>query len=230
VTVPAPNGSTCPSCGAGGRTGTFCSDCGARLGGGGRRPDVRWLVAGGALVLLALLAALFIPEQRARAAAAAPAGPVGASGQAPPDLSTMTPRQQFDRLYARALEAAQSGDDAGAAQFMPMAMAAYGMLDTIDADARYHAALLHLHAGNAAHARLLADTILVHDPGHLFGYLVRATAARWERDDAALQASYRDFLAHDAAESARGREEYDAHRATIDETRRLAREAVARSP
>ena len=181
-------------------------------------------------MLLALLAALFIPERRARAAAAAPAGPVGASGQAPPDISAMTPRQRFDRLYARALEASQSGDDAGAAQFMPMAMAAYGMLDTVDADARYHAALLHLHAGNIAQARLLADTILAQDAGHLFGYLVRATAARWERDDSALRASYQDFLSHDAAESARGREEYDAHKATIDETRRLAREAVASGP
>ena len=142
----------------------------------------------------------------------------------------MTPRERFDRPYARALQAAQTGDDAGAAQFTPMALAAYGMLDTVDADARYHAALLHLHAGSTAQPRLLADTILANDPGHLFGYLIRATAARWERDDAALLESYREFLVHDAAERARGRQEYEDHRATLDETRRLAMAAAASAP
>ena len=182
-------------------------------------------------MLLGVLAAVFIPESRARdVAAATPAGPVQIGAGTPPDIGAMTPRQRFDRLYARALEAGQTGDDAGAAQFTPMALAAYSMLDTIDADARYHAALLHLHAGAAAQARLLADTILANDPGHLFGYLVRATAARWDRDEAGLQESYRQFLANYEAESARGREEYDAHRATLEETRRLAGEAVAPTP
>jgi hypothetical protein len=224
-------GSSCPSCGTGGQAGRFCRDCGAPLAAPAARRDVRWIVAGGALVLFALLGAIFIPERRAReVAAATPVGAVPVTAEAPPDIGSMTPRERFDRLYARALEAAQSGDDAGAAQFTPMALAAYGMLDTIDADARYHAALLHLHAGNSANARLLADTILVNDPGHLFGYLVRATAARWDRDDQALGAAYRDFLTHDPAETARAREEYTAHRATIDETRRLAQQRAAGSP
>lgn len=185
-----------------------------------------WILAGGAAVLVLLLAAIAIPERRSReaSATAVPAlNPAGGGGGALPDISAMTPRERFDRLYARALQASQSGDDAGAAQFTPMALAAYGMLDSIDADARYHAALLHLHAGRVEPARLIADTILLRDPGHLFGYLLRATAARWERDDAALRAAYDDFLEHEAAENARGREEYDAHRATLDEAGRLAR-------
>jgi hypothetical protein len=186
-------------------------------------------VTAGAAVLALLLAAVALPEARARAAGARPAGALnpagGAAAAVPPDISAMTPRERFDRLYARALEAAQSGDGAGAAQFTPMALAAYGMLDTVDADARYHAALLHLHAGNVAPARLLADTILQHDPAHLFGHLIRVTIARWERDDAGLRAAYRTFLTHAPAELARTRPEYDAHRATLDETTRLARMA-----
>ena len=224
-------GSSCPSCGTAGQFGRFCRDCGAPLAGRPAGRDVRWIVAGGVVVLLAVLGAVFIPETRARDTAAAnPVGAVPVAPQAPPDISSMTPRQRFDRLYARALEAAQTGDEAGAAQFTPMALAAYGMLDTIDADARYHAALLHLHAGNSLNARLLADTILANDPGHLFGYLVRATAARWDRDDQALASAYRDFLTHDPVETARAREEYTAHRATIDETRRLAQQRAAGAP
>lgn len=218
---------TCASCGAPRSGGRFCANCGAVVAAGPKGST--WIAAGGATILVILLAAIVIPERRARVAAAAPPVPAlnPAGARAAPDISGLSPRERFDRLYARALQASQTGDDAGAAQFTPMALAAYQMLDTIDADARYHAALLHLHAGRVAPARLLADTLLAEDPGHLFGYLLRATAARWERDSVALAAAYRDFLAHEAAETARGRPEYDAHRATIDEAARLARQAGA---
>ena len=54
-----------------------------------------------------------------------------------------------------------------------MAFGAYAQLDTVDADARYHAAVLHCRSGDAAAALALADTILAESPGHLFGYIVR---------------------------------------------------------
>ena len=41
-----------------------------------------------------------------------------------------------------------------------MALGAYAQLDTFDADARYHAAVLHLQSGDVAGAHALADTIL----------------------------------------------------------------------
>jgi hypothetical protein len=184
-------------------------------------------------VLLAVLAGLAIPERRARAARTVQTAALNPGADAPgvpPDIGSMTPRERFDRLYARALEAAQGGDDAGAARFTPMALAAYGMLDSIDADARYHAALLHLHAGNTAAARLLADTILLREPGHLFGPLIRATAARWEQDTLALGAAYRELLSSADAELARGRPEYEAHRATLDEARRIAGNTARAAP
>ena len=64
----------------------------------------------------------------------------------------MTPRERFDRLFNRIMEAGQQGDTAQVARFTPMALGAYAQLDTFDADARYHAAVLHLQVGRIAGA------------------------------------------------------------------------------
>ena len=48
-----------------------------------------------------------------------------------------------------------------------MALGAYAQLDTIDVDARYHAAVIHLQAGNLAQAKTLADTILAEQKENL---------------------------------------------------------------
>ena len=48
------------------------------------------------------------------------------------------------------MAAAQSGDEPTVSRFTPMALMAYAQLDTIDADARYHAALLEVHTGQVA--------------------------------------------------------------------------------
>ena len=57
-------------------------------------------------------------------------------------------------------------------------------LDTKDADARYHAAVLMIETGQLDEASALADTILAAAPDHLFGFLVRANVAD-RRDDSA---------------------------------------------
>jgi hypothetical protein len=57
-----------------------------------------------------------------------------------------------------------------------MALGAYAQLDGFDADARDHAAVLHLQAGDTRSALALADTILAETPGHLFGYVIPGTA------------------------------------------------------
>ena len=75
-----------------------------------------------------------------------------ASGPAP-DISQMSPRERFDRLFNRIMAAAQRGDSAQVLRFTPMALGAYTQLDTVDADARYHAAVLRLQIGDAAGAR-----------------------------------------------------------------------------
>jgi hypothetical protein len=149
---------------------------------------------------------------------------------APPDISNLSPRERFDRLYNRIMSAAQSGDEATVTRFTPMALMAYAQLDTLDADARYHAALLRVHTGDVEAAGALADTILAGTPGHLFGYVVRGTVARFRKDDKALDRAYTDFLKHYDVEQKAGRAEYQEHQRSLDDFRQAARRAVGERP
>jgi hypothetical protein len=106
-----------------------------------------------------------------------------------------------------------------------MALGAYQMLDSVDADAQYHAALIRAHTGEVEAARALGDSILSRTPGHLLGYVVLGTAARWRKDDKALQRAYRAFLAGYDAEMKAKRPEYAEHRFSIEEFRRAAQGA-----
>ena len=183
-----------------------------------------WLIAGGALAgMLVLLLLLVAREAGTRPASAA--GSVSASaetGTVAPDISQLSPKERFDRLYNRVMQAAQAGDQATMSRFMPMALGAYEMLDSADADARYHAALLRVHNGDVQGSRALGDSILAAQPGHLLGYVVLGTTARWAKDDAALARAYKEFLAHYDAEMKAGRPEYGEHRTSIDGFRREA--------
>jgi hypothetical protein len=152
-------------------------------------------------------------------------GPDGPSGPAP-DISRMTPRERFDRLYNRIVQAAERGDSGQIARFTPMALAAYDQLDSVDADARYHAAVVRLQAGDVPGARMLADTILANAPGHLFGYVIRGTAAQIAKDTAALSQARAGFLAHYQQEMKSGRAEYQEHEPVIEEFRTEAEKAV----
>jgi len=118
-----------------------------------------WLVAGGAAV--AVTVALSVVVWRGSALApASPASPaaadVGEAG-APPDISAMSPKERFDRLYGRVMRALQSGDGTTLARFAPMALAAYDMIDSADVDSatRRRATLLRLHLGDTTVARTL---------------------------------------------------------------------------
>lgn len=136
-----------------------------------------------------------------------------------PDISSMTPRERFDRLFNRIMQASARGDSLEVLRFTPMAIAAYQQLDTIDIDARYHAAVLHLGVGDFAPAYALADTIITESPHHLFGYMIRGTAAGLQGNSSAEASAERDFLAFYRAEMAAGRPEYGEHRPAIDEFR-----------
>jgi hypothetical protein len=146
----------------------------------------------------------------------------GSGDGTPPDLSTMTPREQFDRLYNRIMRAAESGDQQTVTQFTPMALVAYERLESIDADARFHLATLKLHGGDVAGASAIADTLLKEDPGHLFGYVIQGTVARWNKDDAALKQAYENFLSHYDAEMKQGRPEYADHERMMTDFRQAA--------
>lgn len=171
-----------------------------------------------------LLAVILVMLARNSPSPAAPAvaSEQGPTAEAPPDISNMSPRERFNRLYNRIMTAAQSGDEATAKRFMPMALMAYGQLDSVDADARYHAALLKAHTGDVEASRALADTILAQHPGHLFGYVIRGTVARFRKDQNGLAAAYGGFLKRYDEEMKAGRQEYDEHRTSLEEFRRAA--------
>jgi Double zinc ribbon len=234
---------TCPSCGAA-ATGNFCSACGGSLTPRacaacraelspqarfchrcgqpvGSAPAVSserraWLVAG-ALCLLLVGGIVY----KVSSASPQPVTPdmanAGVAGGQAPDISGMAPRERFDRLFNRIMQAAERGDSLQVAQFTPMALGAYQQLDTRDIDARYHAAVIHLQVGDIPPAQALADTILTEAPGHLFGYVIRGTAARIQGDAATEARAQREFLAHYKAEMAKNRLEYQEHGPVLDE-------------
>lgn len=199
-----------------------------------------WFGAGGLVVALVGGLALFAgrgsvrPPEGAVGADAPFAGGAGAGGESegtPPDISSMTPRERFDRLFNRIMRSAEQGDNAAVERFAPMALSAYQMLDAadVDADARYHSALIRLHTGDVDGAAALADTILKKQPGHLFGIILRGTIARFRKDQKALDQSYTDFLAHYDAEMKAKRPEYAEHPRALDEFRTAARAARGQS-
>jgi len=245
-------GRFCARCGApagGGECGTchatlspgarFCHRCGSpalSTGGAGRggRERAAWIVAGIA-ALVALLAMLW--RGGAFHPAAAPdMGNVGNVGAEPspgiarraPDISSMSPRERFDRLFERVIRASEAGDSVTVLQFAPMTLGAYSQLDQVDADARYHAALIDLAVGDSPGAEALADTILAGAPGHLFAYLIRGESADRRNDTGALTRSYQDFLDHYDAEMRAGRVEYTEHRPALDEFRTRAKASLGR--
>jgi len=196
------------------------------------RERTAWLVAGGLCVLL--LGAIVVKVTGGVSAAATPdmanpgggGAPGGGDGAAPagpaPDISQMTPRERFDRLFNRIMQAAEQGDTVQVQRFLPMALGAYSQLDSPDVDARYHAAVLRLQGGDAPSALALADTILAAVPTHLFGYVVRGEAAALTHDAAGGAKARREFLAHYQAEMKANRAEYLEHQRAVDEFRKEA--------
>lgn len=189
---------------------------------GGAKGPWTW-VAGGLILALVFVLGLLVGKGRGGAPAAVAEGPASAAAPvAAPDISNMSPRERFDRLYERIMRASSSGDAATVQQFSPMAISAYGMLDSVDIDARYDVAVIKLHLGDIAGATALADTIVKKAPTHLFGYMLRATVARFGGDSVAAKGARAAFLRNYAGEMRRARPEYEKHRSAIDTFKREA--------
>ena len=173
--------SHCAGCGkpvaAGAR---FCSGCGAPVAATGATPPRSSLspatLAGLGLAVVVCVAAVvwFLGRQGG-------ATPPAAEPQAAiaPDISNMTPREQFQRLADRVQTAVESGDRAQVTQFLPMVEGAYQNLlpGDRDIDARFHIALLRAQTGNPDGAKAEIDTILTTVPDHLFGHYLTAVVA-----------------------------------------------------
>jgi hypothetical protein len=226
----------CAQCGAAIKAGArFCASCGTAVGAvtvarrSGSRNVLPYAIAAGAGLVVALIIA-YRTQSPAGAAQVqeAPQAPFASTGGggAPPDISKMTPREAFDRLFTRVMTASENGDTAQANRFTPMAIMAYGNLPEADADARYDVALIKLHAGDFAGARALADTIRTQEPRHLFGFVLQAAIGRFEKKPEAVTAAYRGFLAVADEELKTNRPEYAAHRGMLDSFRQAAEQGA----
>jgi Double zinc ribbon len=197
----------------------FCHRCGTPVGSGssGRSDRSAWIIAGMLCVALVGGIAYKVSSSSPQPAVPDMANTGVSGGDRAPDISSMSPRERFDRLFNRIMQAAERGQPEEIERFTPMALGAYAQLESRDVDARYHAAVIYLQGGGIPQARALADTILQESPGHLFGYIIRGTAARMAGDPNAEARAQRDFLQHYPAESAANRVEYLEHRPVVEE-------------
>lgn len=211
--------SACPQCDATLSPGAgFCHRCGAQtLAPWAGRHRIAWIAAG-VLVVLSLLLTLHAgrgPEPAIPDMAGAPLG----LGVAAPDISALSPRERFDRLFDRVMIAAEQGDTATVFSFTDHAMFAYAQLDSVDADARYHAAVLAIQIGRYEVALAFADTILTVAPDHLFGFVIRGTVGDLAGDAALLFKAREDFLGVWSPSAESSRAEYQDHRPILEDFR-----------
>lgn len=224
-------GATCPACDATLSAGArFCHVCGRPMGARrGAGPVLPWAIAGAAVVALGGGFLYLNGRDAAPPAAAQQASPFAggaAGGRAAPDISSMTPREQADRLFERIVMAHERGDTGEVRFFRPMALQAYQQLAPLDHDARYHVGLIHTLTGNPEAALAQADSITADEPGHLLAAMLRQRAAIALGDAAGGRMAYRDFLASYEAEVAANRPEYQAHEPVISAFLAEARRAV----
>jgi hypothetical protein len=214
----------CPKCGTALPANVrFCFKCGTAVA---SQPRAGWQVGLpwglGGLVLGALVAVLLLgkrasPAPVAADAAAAPFAGAAMGGGPAPDISQMSPEQRASRLYAKIMSLHGAGSADSAQFFLPMALQAYAMLPTRNADAHFHIGVLDLTGGDVAAALAQADTIRRMAPTSLLGDMLRARTYGFKGDSLAMKTAFRDFLTHEAKERARKLPEYDEHAASLDQ-------------
>ena len=208
----------------------FCRSCGQSLTGASApsEPRLPWVVAG-ILSCIAIAAVVYAAGSRGQAAApqmanagsaAAGASTAGPAARAP-DISNLTPREQFARLNDRIFAAAESGDSTTVINFWPMAAGAYDNLlpGDRDIDSRYHMATLYLLVGQFPATLALADTIMTESPGNLLGWYLRGVVAEFQEDSVRMNEVRREFERGFDAELAKGLDEYVHHADLLREYR-----------
>ena len=227
---------TCSHCGAKlPARAKFCGECGTVVAGSGRRLPVSalptprgdrlaWYVAG--VAVLGLLVVIVITVGRKSA-------PAAQSGSAPAsalDLSTMSPREQADRLFNKVMTLHEAGKADSVSFFAPMALGAYANLGSnLDADSRLHLGLIELATGQNDAAAAQGDTIVRLSRTHLFGWLLKGQAALQARDSAAARRALRSYLQNYPSERARNLPEYAEHSSMLQEARDEAERLVPKA-
>lgn len=224
------SGATCPTCdtplSAGAR---FCHVCGTPLGGRrGSSVPLPWLIAGGAVLALIVVAAFAVGRSGGSGTSAAVRAPAGDARAVVPasDISRMTPREQANRLFDRVMSLAERGITDSVAFFKPMALQSYALLGPLDNDGRYDVGMIHAVTGDGESALAQADSLDAAVPGHLLASVIRHAVAETRSDAAGVRAAYRSFLRRYDEEVAVNRPEYVAHRRTLDAFVADARRAV----
>lgn len=194
-------GPPCPVCSAPTEAGDrFCTECGASLGAkrsrlaaaGTRSP----VVVVSAIALIAVI--LLVVQQTSKSdnpSASLPAPPPGTLGPTSAvDLESMTPREAADRLFVRVMTAVESGDQAQAELFLPMAIASYDRIAALTLDDRFHLSLLFALSGDGASALEVAEAGLAVRPTHLLCLAAAAEAALLLEDEAGARAHYQTLV------------------------------------
>ncbi len=135
-----------------------------------------------------------------------------------PDISQMTPREQFSRLEGRVTAAAEKGDTTTVINFTPMALGAYANLPPgdRDIDARYHAAMLQAQVGMFPGAIALADTIETASKHNLMATYIRIMVAEYQGDSTKARAERATFRTNFDAEMKTKRPEYVDHQPFLE--------------
>jgi len=196
---------------------------------GGMSEKMPWIIAGVAvLALLAVIIVIVGKREGAGGTAAAAGATQFDPNRGTTDISQMSPREAADRLFNRAMTAAESGDTSQVAFFGPMTIQAYGNATPLDIDARLHIGMIQLLLGNPAGAKAEADTIAQSSRTHLFGAILRARAAEAGGNAAAERQAYTQMLDNWDAERAKQLEEYGQHEAVLTQARAAARQLLGR--
>jgi hypothetical protein len=226
------DGAACAECRAPLSPGArYCHRCGTPAGGpvasrrAGPSSNLPWVIAAIAfLVPVGFFAGRYFSLREPQGAPTAPAlgmedpGAPPFAGEGParaPDISALSPRERADRLFDRVVRLAEEGKSDSAQFFAPMALAAYQMVEPVDADVRYDMGRIGEITGVPSLARAQADTILRREPTHLLGLILAARAAREAGDEAGAGGFEARFLAVRDAELRKNLVEYRRHESDI---------------
>jgi hypothetical protein len=184
-----------------------------------------WLAAAMMVVVMFFMIRPIIwPEDPAQSVPSPFAGAGGApAGQrAVTDISNMSPREAAIRLFNRVMTAAEQNNDGEVTMFLPMAIQAYQLIDTLDPVTHYHLSRLQLMATFSQDALGTAQAGLELNGDHLLNLYAAGDAALTLGDTAMAREYFGKILQVWDAQMASGNVDYQAHAGQMDAIRQYA--------
>ena len=227
-------GHSCSRCGAAIRHGLrFCPSCGVSLAGAGpsrNRRRVRLVGAGALMVLIPTVIGYWKMTDDRYWLPPLPSEGVPQATTAKTDLTSITPRTAADRLFDRVMRAVVAADVAEVRDFLPMAVAAYGRVDSLGSDGAFHLSTL-LRVGRDYHAALMvSQSALEEDPDHVLVLSEAALGALALGDSGAAQSYSRHLLTVYTVQVGRDIDDYLQHRDILPSLQQRAAQIVQGTP